>query len=166
LANKLNYRSTLADRAEMNPPETSVFNFDHGMPSEAVFTIGPYISRVLDTNVLIVAMAADPSSSITPGVTPVKDVSMCESVLRCLIEFAESDQIRSGAIEGVVIRAEGESTLLSRAKLVRGTFFGLPSSKFLLADNAKFYKVWAAASRLAGKPKKSTLLSVQLPFLG
>jgi hypothetical protein len=49
-------------------------------------------SCVLDTNVLIVAMAADPSSSITPGVTPVGDVSMCESVLRWLIEFAESDQ--------------------------------------------------------------------------
>ncbi len=50
------------------------------------------VSCVLDTNVLIVAMAGDSSTSITPGVTPVQDVSMCESVLQWLVEFAESDQ--------------------------------------------------------------------------
>lgn len=49
-------------------------------------------SCVLDTNVLIVAMAGDSSAPITPGVTPVQDVSMCESVLQWLVEFAESDQ--------------------------------------------------------------------------
>jgi hypothetical protein len=32
---------------------------------------------------------------------------------------------------------------------------------FLLENNK-----YSASSRLAGKPKKSTLLSVQLPFLG
>jgi hypothetical protein len=40
-------------------------------------------------------------------------------------------------------------------------FLDSPASLFLLADSE-----YAASSRLAGKPKKSTLLSVQLPFLG
>ena len=35
------------------------------------------------------------------------------------------------------------------------------TSVFTLADNE-----YAASSRFAGKPKKSTLFSVQLPFLG
>jgi hypothetical protein len=50
------------------------------------------VSCVLDTNVLIVAMAGDSTAAITPGDTPVQDVSMCESVLQWLVEFAESDQ--------------------------------------------------------------------------
>jgi hypothetical protein len=40
-------------------------------------------------------------------------------------------------------------------------FLSYPSPKLLLADSE-----YAASSRLAGKPKKSTLLSVQLLFLG
>jgi hypothetical protein len=37
-------------------------------------------------------------------------------------------------------------------------FLDSPASLFLLEDNAKFYKVWSASTRLAGKPKKSTLV--------
>jgi hypothetical protein len=40
-------------------------------------------------------------------------------------------------------------------------FLDSPASLFRLEDNK-----YSASSRLAGKPKKSTLLSVQLPFLG
>jgi hypothetical protein len=40
-------------------------------------------------------------------------------------------------------------------------FLDSPASLFLLADSE-----YASSSRLAGKPKKCTLLSVQLLFLG
>ena len=40
-------------------------------------------------------------------------------------------------------------------------FLGFPAALLLLADSE-----YASSSRLAGKPKKCTLLSVQLPFLG
>jgi hypothetical protein len=39
-------------------------------------------------------------------------------------------------------------------------FLSFPAALLLLADSE-----YASSSRLAGKPKKSTLLSVQLPFL-
>ncbi len=43
------------------------------------------------------------------------------SALQALVDTSES-RFRSGGIEGVVIRAENESTLLNRAKLVRADF--------------------------------------------
>jgi len=50
------------------------------------------VSCVLDTNVLLVAMAADPASSIKSDATPVDDIALREKVLQWLQDFSESDQ--------------------------------------------------------------------------
>ena len=49
-------------------------------------------ARVVDTNVLIVASAADSASPFQPGATPVQEAKLRQQVLDWLIEFEQDDE--------------------------------------------------------------------------